>query len=406
MGVGVLIGIWIARYLGPEQFGLYSYAIAFVALLSVLSTLGLEQVVVRNLVRDEARKDETLGTAFVLRLLGGIITLLSAGGAIWLLQPGSELTQWLVVIIAAGAIFQAFDIVDYWFQSRVQSKYTVYARDAAFLLAAIVKVGLILIQAPLIAFAWAILAETFLSAVGLFVAYRLSGERFSAWRADLKGGRALLAESWPLILSAFSVVIYMKIDQVMLNLMVGTEAVGIFSAATRISEAWYFIPTVIVSSVFPSIIQAKRFGERLYYERLQKLFSLMIGVAFVIAIPMTFLSKTIVVLLFGEPFAGAGSILAIHIWAAVFVFVGVAQSSWYVTEGFTKVLLRRTAASAVLNVVLNLILIPSYGGIGAAVATVISYAYSAYLGNLIDTKTRHIFYLQTKALFFLRSLRA
>lgn len=132
MGVGLLVGVWVARYLGPEQFGLYNYALSFVALFSAFATLGLDGIVVRDIVRDPSYKNEILGTAFILKLLGGISTLILAVGAVSLLRPHDNLTRWLVGIIAAGTIFQAFDVIDFWFQSQVQSKYTVYAKNVAF----------------------------------------------------------------------------------------------------------------------------------------------------------------------------------------------------------------------------------------------------------------------------------
>jgi polysaccharide transporter, PST family len=404
MGVGLFVGVWVARYLGPEQFGVYDYALAFVLLFSTVTTL-VDDVVVRDLVRYTTHSGKTLGTAFALKLLGGVASLVAIMGTIWLLRPDDRLTQVLVIIIGAGAIFQAFDAIDLWFRSRVQSKYTVYARNAAFLLVAIVKIGLIEVGAPLVAFAWAYLAELILGALGLVIVYWISGERLKLWQADFERGRALLAESWPLILSGLAIVIYMKIDVIMLREMVGAEAVGIYSAATRISEVWYFIPLAIVSSVFPSIIRVKEVSEHLYYQRLQRLFSLLVGAAFALAVPMSFLSQPIILLLFGEAYVAAGPVLAIHIWAALFVFMGVAQQSWYVNEGFTKLSLQRTVLGAAINVGLNLILIPAYSGVGAALSTVVAYAFAAFLGNAFSSRTRHIFYLQVKSLLFPKYLR-
>lgn len=139
MGVGLLVGIWVARYLGPEQFGLYNYALSFVALFSALATLGLDGIVVRDIVRDPSCKDETLGTAFVLKLIGGGLTFLFVVGANSLLRPHDRLTQWLVGIIALGTIFQAFDTIDFWFQSQVKSKHTVYSKNTAQLAINIVR---------------------------------------------------------------------------------------------------------------------------------------------------------------------------------------------------------------------------------------------------------------------------
>lgn len=190
----------------------------------------------------------------------------------------------------------------------------------------------------------------------------------------------------------------MKIDQVMLGEMVGKDAVGIYSAAVRISEVWYFIPTAIVSSATPSIYTAKDKSEELYYQRIEKLLRLLILVSIAIAVPMTFLSGTIITILFGNNYLEAGSILAIHIWASLFVFMGVATSPWFIAEGLTHLSFRRTLVGAIINVVLNLFLIPTYAGLGAAIATVISYAFAAFLMNALHPITNKLFIIQLKSL--------
>ncbi len=402
MGVGLLVGVWIARYMGPEQFGVYNYAIVFVAMFSALSNLGLDSLVVRNIVRDPASKDEILGTAFFLKLAGGIITLLVSIGSVLLLRSGDSVTCWLVGITAFGAIFQAFDTIDFWFQSQVKSKYTVYVRNAAFLIITLVKIILIMTRSSLILFACAGLAEIVLGTIGLIIAYRINGCYLKKWRMSLRHARELLTDSWPLILAGLAVGLFMKIDQIMLREMVGSESVGIYSAATRISEVWYFIPAVIVSSVSPSIIDAKKISENLYYHRLQKLFNLLASLAFAIAIPMTFLSRYLVVLLFGENYAAAGPILAIHIWASLFYFLGIAQSPWNIVEGLMNLSLKRTLITAAVNIILNLIFIPLYSGIGAAISTVVAYVCGAFLANFIHEKSRRIFFLQVESIFFVR----
>lgn len=404
MGVGLFVSVWVARYLGPTQFGLLNYATAFVALFSCLATLGLDGITVREIVREPEHKDEILGSAFVLKFSGGIIMLVVTCIIISLLRPEDSISRWLVGIIAAGTIFQSVDVIDFWFQSQVASKYTVIARNTAFLLVALLKVILILVGASLVAFALAGVVEIVIAAVGLMIVYRLHGNRLKAWRGSYLWTGRLLKDSWPLILSGLSVAVYMKIDQVMLGDMAGNQAVGIYSSATRLSEIWYFVPMVIVSSVFPAVIQAKEKDEGLYYRRMQRLFSLMAALSISIAVPMTFVSNWVVVTLFGNGFASAGPVLAIHIWASLFVFFGVAQGSWDLAENLTTLALFRIASGAILNIALNLFLIPAYGAMGAAVATVISQAFAAVILNAAHWKTRRIFYSQIKALFFFRYL--
>ncbi len=388
--------------MGPGQFGVYNYAIVFVAMFSALSNLGLDGIVVRNMVRDPACKDEIMGTAFFLKFAGGIVTLIVSIGAVLLLRSSDSTTCWLVGITAVGAIFQAFDTIDFWFQSQVKSKYTVYVRNAAFIIITFVKIILIMTQSSLILFACAGLAEIVLGTIGLVIAYKLHGYYLKKWRISLRYAKELLTDSWPLIFSGLTVGLFMKIDQVMLREMVGSESVGIYSAATRISEVWYFIPAVIVSSVSPSIIEAKRISETLYYQRLQRLFNLMAGLAFAIAVPVTLFSKQLVLMLFGESYSDAGPVLAIHIWAVFFMFLAATQKIWDAAENLMLLSLKRTLIGAVINIILNVIFIPLYSSIGAAISAVVSYAFSTFLSNFFNHKSRPIFFLQTKSMFFVR----
>jgi PST family polysaccharide transporter len=405
MGVGLVVGALVAQYLGPSQFGLFSYALAFVALFGTFATLGLDSVVIREIVRDASSKYETLGTAFVLKLLGGGLTLLLSLGAISLLRPGDGAMHWVVGAVAVGTCFQSFDVIDFWFQSQVQSKYTVWARNTAFVAIALVRLLLVRAGAPLLAFAWAGSVEIALGTAGLIIVYRAKSQQLSHWYVTLACAKRLLKTSWPLILAGMAIMIYMRIDQIMLGEMVDDRAVGIYAAATRLSELWYFVPMAITSSVFPAIVEAKKTGEAVYYQGLQRLFDLMAAISLAIAIPMTFFSEAIIQLLYHENFAGAGAILTIHIWTALFVFMGVAQSPWDVTEGLTQLALKRTVAGAVIKIVLNLVLIPLYAGLGAAISMVIAQAFSACLTNVVDKRTRRIFVLQIQSLFVLKYLR-
>ncbi|MDP5337683.1 MAG: flippase [Nodularia sp. (in: cyanobacteria)] len=393
MGVGLFVGVWVARYLGVQQFGIFNYATAFVALFTPLTTLGLDGLVIRSIVREPEVKDQILGTVFWLKLAGAIGCILLAVSSIFVLRQDDQLTVGLVAILATAGFFQAFDTIDFWFQSQVQSKYTVVAKNTAFIIIAFIKVALIKMQAPLLAFAWAGLAEVGLASVGLIIAYRIQGYSI-LWRWSLPVAKTLLRESWPLMLSGLTIMIYMRIDQIMLGEMVDSSAVGLYSAASRISEVWYFIPMAISSSVAPEIYAAKEVSEELYYQKIKKLIRVLVLISIVVALPMSFLSERIITMLFGNSYAGAGSILAIHIWASLFVFMGVATSSWFIAEGLTHLSFRRTLMGAITNVFLNLFLIPAYAGVGAAIATVISQAIASFFSNATHPKARKIFKVQ------------
>ena len=393
MAVGLFVGVWVARYLGPDKYGLLSYAGSFVGLFTAIATLGLDGIVVRELVKHPHKENELLGTAFYLKLMGAVLTLVILYIAIYF-TSNDHYTNVMIFIIASATIFQSFNVVDMYFQSKVMSKFVVYANIISLFISSLVKILLILSDAPLIAFAWVVLFDSFVLACG-FIYFFLKNSKFKIrtegstlgvqhLRFNKLTAVSLLRDSWPLILSGMVISIYMKIDQVMIKEMLDNEAVGQYAAAVKISEAWYFIPMVISSSLFPAIINAKKVSEELYYARLQKLYDLMVWMAIAIALPMTCLSDWVVDLLYGSQYNQAGSVLMIHIWAGVFIFLGVAFSKYLTIENLTKKMFYRTFLGAVSNIILNYILIPRYGIIGAAIATLLSQFMANYVYDVFD----------------------
>jgi O-antigen/teichoic acid export membrane protein len=400
MVVGLLVGIWLARYLGPEKFGLFSYALAFVALFSPIASLGLDDIVVRNLVRDSASKDEILGTAFVLKLIGGALSFASATGSIFILRTVDDQSHWLVGIIAAGAVFQAFSAIEFWFNSQIQAKYSVLAKNAAFLICSAMKVVLIMAEAPLVSFAWVSMVEAIIGSTGLAIAFRSRGYSLRDWQSSLGMAKTLLKDSWPLIFSCIVIMIYLRIDQVMLGEMVGSEEVGVYSVAVRMAEVWYFIPTAVYWSVLPSIVEAKAENEELFYERLQKYYSLMALTAYAIAIPVTFLAGWLVTTLFGEAYSRAGMMLAVLIWANLFTYLEVARSAFFTAMNWNKIYMVTLFLGAIVNIALNLLLIPRYGGLGAVIASCVAYWFAAHGACFLFKPLRKTGHMLTKAIIY------
>lgn len=413
MTVGLFVGIWIARYLGPERFGVLSYAQSFVGLFTVVATLGLDNIVIRELVKDQIRSDELIGTVFFLKLVGAVGVLITLALAVNLTSNDSYINT-LVFIIASASIFQSFNVIDLYFQSKVLSKYVVFANIITLFITSIVKVLLIIYEAPLEAFAMVILFDSFILACGLvyfyFWSHSSSAIHFAtplatnrsklfALKFNKTTSISLLKDSWPLILSGMVVAVYMKIDQIMIKEMMNATAVGQYAVAVRLSEAWYFIPMVITSSLFPAMISAKTKNETVYYSRLQKLYFLTIWVAIAIALPMTFLSDWVVATLFGEEYSQAGSILIVHVWAGVFVAFSFITSKHINIINRQSLTMVATIIGAVSNVVLNFLLIEKFGVVGAAYATLLSYALVNYLVLFVFKDLRDIFFMISKSIF-------
>ncbi|MGD1049405.1 MAG: flippase [Candidatus Krumholzibacteriaceae bacterium] len=389
---------WLARYLGPSQYGIFNYAIAIVFLFGPITRLGLEGVVVQEIVREPDRGDEILGTTFFLRLIGGVVSMGIVVLAVALMRPGDVLTMTLAAIVAFGMIFQAYDAIDLWFQAEVRSKYAVYANTVSLVVKNVVVICLIVVHASLVAFAWVWVLEAILAAAGLVIVYRARGLDIKRWHVSWPRAKRLLGLGWPMILASSFAVVYLKIDQVMLGQMATQSEVGIYSAAVKVSEAWYFVPAAISMSVFPFLVQGKALGEDVYRTRVQQLFDFLVWISLGVAVVVTFAAHFAVVLVFGEPYARAGTMLAILTWAGVFFFLREALGRWFITENLLVFSFVSNGIGAVVNVVLNLFLIPRYGGIGAAVATVISYAAAGYFACFITPRTREAAWMMSKAL--------
>ncbi len=393
-----VVGILIARYLGPEQFGLLNYAISFVGLFSTIAVLGLDGIVTRELVKAPDKKNLLLGTAFLLRVAGTILSLFLLGIGLLIVQDVS-FTIILILIIASSSFFQSLGVIEYFFQSRVEAKYAVLVQFSSVVLTSIIKLSLIYYKASLIYFAIVTALEFVFLASGFIIIYKNRSYNLFDWKFSKVMAKELLKDSWPLILSGMVVSIYMKVDQVLIKKMLTDKDVGYYAAAVRLSEAWYFIPTAIANSLFPAIINAKS-NPALYKARLQKLYDLLTWIAIGIAVPVTIFADEIIVVLLGENYLPSSGVLTIYIWAGVAVFLGVASSKFLILESLTKLSFYRTFLGMIVNVILNIWLIPLYGITGSALATLVSYSLATFAIG-ISKKTYHQLPMMLKSILFI-----
>ena len=398
MVVGLLVGVWVARYLGPDKFGLLSYAHSFVGLFTIFATLGLDEVVVRELVKDESRRDSLVGTTFWLKLFGAFLVLLVLAFAINFTSNDVD-THILVFIIASATIFQSFNIVDFYFQSKILSKFVAYANFISLFISTIVKIALILSHASLLAFAWVILFDSFVLACG-FIYFFLKHSTFRIKYLIFYKSTAidLLKDSWPLIFSGGVLMIQARIDQVMIKEMLGSLEVGYYSVAMRLIEAAAFIPMLLKSSLYPSIQSAKIQSKALYQDRLLNFYRLNFLFFLVLAIPIFIFAEPIIVLLFGIEYQPAGVLLALLSIRLFFANMGVARGTYIVTENLMKFSMLTMILGTIVNIYLNYVLIPNYGARGAIVATIVSFFTTIYLVDIFYSKTRHNVILQVKSI--------
>lgn len=398
MAVGFLTLAWTARFLGVVQFGALNYALAFIAIFSPLAQLASDQITFRDLVNSPENKEKILGTSFLIKTLAGFSIFFLSAISIFLLRNDETLIISLVIITGGSVFFGGFSVVELWFQSQVDARYTIWARNSTFILSTILRILLLKLEASIEYFAWLIFIESLLNSVGFIIVFNLAGYNMLAWRFDWKIARDLMAVSFPLIFSTLAIVIYMRIDQVMLGQLASAQAVGTYSAAVKLSEIWPFASTIIVKSLAPSIIAAKKISERVYYSKIQRLCNFQALLVYCVAIPMSFLSKPFVILVFGEEYAPAGIVLSIHIWSSMFLFLGYVKEVWITTEEITWFAFIFTIVGAILNVFLNWLLIPHYREVGAAIATVFSYGIADYLMCFIYSPARKFGWIMTRAL--------
>jgi O-antigen/teichoic acid export membrane protein len=397
MVVSLFVGIYVARYLGPERFGLLSYTLSFVWLFSSLASVGLDEILVRELVKSPEQRNNLLGTVFWLKVCGTLVM----GTTIALVLKYTvedQQTYWMIALIALGFLFQVTNVVDFYFQSQVQSKFAVRAQVIQLILTSLFKIYLVWNQAELIWFAFALMLDQAVVAVLFLLVYHWKIGWFPFFSFRWKQAKKLMRDAWPIIFAGMVVSFYMRIDQVMLKEMLDAKAVGVYAAAVKLCEAWYFLPTALIASIFPAVIKAKIKSKTLYDKRVQNLYDLMVWSSIAVALPTTLLADWVILILYGTDFQEAADVLRIYIWAGVFVTLGIANSKWLITENLQRYLFIRTILGALLNVGLNLWLIPIYGIKGAAIATMVAQGTVGFLSLSFFKKTRHNFLFAAKSL--------
>jgi O-antigen/teichoic acid export membrane protein len=398
--VTFLVGICVVRYLRPEGFGVLSYSMSIVTLFSVVASLELDLIVIRELVMHPNQRNELMGTAFMLKLVGSFLTLIAINFA-FLFVHENAIINTIVLILATGLIFQSFNVIDFYFQAKVLSRYVVFSQLTSVIIVSIAKMIFIYLKLPLTYFASAVILESIIFAAGLIISFKQQNHNIFEWRFNRGLAISLLKNCWPMILTGLCMSIYMRVDQIMIKQMLDVEAVGQYAAAVRLSEAGYFMPVVLCNSFFPAILNAKNTSKKLYYDRLQKLYALMIWIAIPVAFVITLAADRLVPFLYGKEFLGAASVLKIHIWAGVFVFLGTASNRWLLAENFVKILLFRTSLGCIANIVFNYFAIPRYGLLGAAYGALLANILATYLFDILHPKTRIAFVMKTKAFAYM-----
>lgn len=400
----ITIGVWVTRYLGPEEFGILNYAQSFVGLFAAFSSLGLNDILIRELIKYPESENKLMGTSFLLQTLGsGLIMLILIISII--LNDNEAITNKIIILLGLMTFLQSAGIISSYFFSKIEGRLVVMPNLISLLLSSVLKVYLILNNYSLIYFVYLLIFDVLIISLFNVYFYKRLGKSIFQWRFSFSLAKSLLKDSWSLVLSTIVVSIYMKIDQVMIKEISGNVSVGQYAAAVQLSSAWYFIPVITCASIFPAIINAKEKDKKLYHDRLKNLFDLMVVMGFSVIIPVTLLSDWIVDFLYGDDFALTASVLSIHIWAGVFVFLGVANQKWFINENLQAYNIICLGMGLVANILLNFLWIPKYGIVGAAYATLISQFVASVLSPVIFKKTRPSFWWMMESLMFISLFR-
>ncbi|MBU5216407.1 flippase [Bacillus albus] len=389
MVIGVFVMALVARYLGPENYGLYNYALAFVTLFTALSTLGLETLSVKSIVHQEEEEGTILYTSLILRVLGGIVVVVLASISVRVLAPNEPLIHLLVMIMSFTMIIKSLEVIEYWIQAYQKSKISSLIRMGAYVFSALLKITFVFFNGNLLHLALIYTSDALIVGIALVIAYFKNRTSYTKWKFKFQYAKKVLSKSWYLILSGLMVTLYMQIDKVMLgSMLTNKKELGMYSAATQIASMWYFVPLAVITSFQPIIMKKKLQSHNSYINSMQTLYSIVAWIGIVFGICMILFSDLIVAILYGQEYKHAANIVTISVWAGTFATLGSARSIWLLVENLQKYTLLYTSAGLIINVGLNYLLIPTYGGFGAAFATLIAQAFANIFVLAFFKKTR------------------
>jgi len=388
MLVTFLVGIFTARYLGPSGYGVINYVASYVALFTAVSSLGLNGIIVNELVKDKDKGNEgkIIGTALIMRLVSSCISMFAVVFILYLLKPNDKVIFTVAILQSMALLFSIFDTIDYWYQSQLRSKVTTLLSMIAYTTAAVYKVIILVLDKSIEWFAFSATLDALLVGIFLFISYFANhGKKLEF---SFKYGRYMLKQGYHFMIAAVMATIYAQVDKVMIGQMLGTKQVGLYSVAIVICGLWSFVPASVIASVSPIIMSNKQNNEALYVKRLKQTYTGIIWSSILYATFVTIFSKYIIMILYGAQYAGANGPLIIAVWYCAFAYIGAIKNIWLLCEGLQKYELIFTSVGASMNILVNYLLIPIWGINGAAIATLLTQCLTNFIMPTLFKKTR------------------
>ncbi len=399
MILSLIVGIFTARYLGPSNYGLVNYGTTYVSFFMSFCTLGINSVIIKDFFDHPDEQGKSIGTTLVLRIISSFASALMIVGIVGILDHNEPLTIVVVALCSISLLFHVFDTFNYYFQSQYRSKITAIATLIAYVSTSVYKVILLITGASVAWFAFASSVDYIVLGILLYIFYATNkGPRLSfSWEK----GKALLKQSCHYILSGMMVAIYGQTDKLMLKQMLDTTAVGYYSTATAICAMWTFVLQAIIDSIYPTILKLKGQDEYLYERKNKQLYAITFYISIFVSVLFLLLGDLAIRILYGEAYAPAGLPLKIVTWYTAFSYLGVARNAWIVCEEKQKYLKYIYIVAAIMNVILNFIMIPYWGATGAAAASLITQIFTSIILPLFikGMKRNSILMLQAMVLY-------
>lgn len=375
MVLSLVVGIWTARFLGPDNYGLIGYGSAYVAFFTALCNLGLNSVIVKDFVDYPDEQGEAIGSTLVMRLVSSILCVIISVSVSAVIDNNEPMTITVVALCSLGAVFHVFETFNFWFQNQYKSRVTALATLCAYAVTSVYKIVLLLTGQDVRWFAFATSVDYIVCAVFLWIAYRRHGGGKLIF--SFRKSKALLSISYNYILSSIMVSVYGQTDKLMLKQMLNSSEVGYYTTATGICTMWVFVLQAIIDSLYPSILRLKKIDQTAYERKNRQLYAIVFYVSCFVSVCFLVFGEWIVHILYGEAYIPAVPVLKTVTWYTAFSYLGVARNAWIVSEGKQKYLKYMYGCAAVMNVILNILLIPQWGAVGAALASLITQVFTS-----------------------------
>lgn len=394
--VGIVISSLSARYLGPSNFGIINYAASIAAFMLPITQMGLNSVLVKELVDNPNEEGKTIGTALLMSLLSAFFSILSVYAFTSIINVGESTTILVCVLYSVMLIFQALELITYWFQTHFLSKYVSIASLISYVIVSLYKTYLLINQKNIVWFSVSYTIEYCLISIALLFLYKKLGGQ--SLKFSFGKSVKLISTSWPYIISGLMAVVYSQTDKVMLKIMVGDLEVGLYSAGASCITLVSFVFSAIIDSMRPYILDLKNKNEEQYEKSVTCLYSIVFYLSFSFCVFCFFFGKYIIAILYGQDYVNSVQILKLIVWYAVFNFYGGAQSVWFLAEKKQKYLTILGTSGALLNIILNLLLIPAFGASGAAIATIVTAVIANVVLCIVITPLKRTILLLLKAM--------